>query len=158
MGFSRQEYWSELPFPPPGDLPHPGVQPGSPSLQADSLPLSHLGRPGNKYIIIKLSPWLSPASETSRTCFLFSPEEPSLPSSADCPTCAPCPAGPLPSEQASLPPSWPVPWSPLCWFFWMWEGRKAKQAPPCWRKGKGWVLRWDKIVPKVFCESGRGFL
>ena len=29
MGFSRQEYWSELPFPPPGDLPNPGIEPGS---------------------------------------------------------------------------------------------------------------------------------
>ena len=34
MGFSRQEYWSGLPFPPPGDLPKPGTEPGSPSLQA----------------------------------------------------------------------------------------------------------------------------
>ena len=38
MGFSRQEYWSGLPFPSPGDLPKPGVQPGSPALQADALP------------------------------------------------------------------------------------------------------------------------
>jgi len=38
MGFSRQEYWSGLPFPAPGDLPDPGIEPGSPSLQADSLP------------------------------------------------------------------------------------------------------------------------
>ena len=37
MGFSRQEHWSGLPFPPPGDLPNPGIEPGSPSLQADSL-------------------------------------------------------------------------------------------------------------------------
>ena len=37
MGFSRQEYWSGLPFPSPGDLPDPGVKPGSPALQADSL-------------------------------------------------------------------------------------------------------------------------
>ena len=36
MGFSRQEYWSGLPFPPPGDLPNPGIQSGSPILQADS--------------------------------------------------------------------------------------------------------------------------
>ena len=35
--FSRQEYWSELPFPSPGDLPNPGIEPGSPALQADSL-------------------------------------------------------------------------------------------------------------------------
>ena len=38
MGFSRPEYWSGLPFPPPGDLPDPGMEPRSPTLQADSLP------------------------------------------------------------------------------------------------------------------------
>ena len=36
VGFSRQEYWSGLPFPPPGDLPNPGIEPRSPTLQADS--------------------------------------------------------------------------------------------------------------------------
>ena len=38
MGFSRQEYWSGLPFPSPGDLPNPGIEPGSPALQTDALP------------------------------------------------------------------------------------------------------------------------
>ena len=38
IGFSRQEYWSGLPFPSPGDLSDPGIKPGSPELQADSLP------------------------------------------------------------------------------------------------------------------------
>ena len=38
MGFSRQGYWSGLPFPSPGDLPNPGIKPGSPALQADLLP------------------------------------------------------------------------------------------------------------------------
>ena len=42
MGFSRQEYWSGLPFPSPGDLPDPGTEPRSPSLQADALPSSYL--------------------------------------------------------------------------------------------------------------------
>ena len=37
MGFSRQEYWSGLPFPSPGDLPDPGTEPMSPALQADAL-------------------------------------------------------------------------------------------------------------------------
>ena len=44
MGVSRQEYWSGLPFPPPGDLPDPGIEPASPvhpALQADILPLSY---------------------------------------------------------------------------------------------------------------------
>ena len=36
LGFSRQEYWSGLPFPSPGDIPNPGAEPGSPELQADS--------------------------------------------------------------------------------------------------------------------------
>ena len=45
MGFSRQEYWSGLPFPSPGDLPYPGIEPGSPALQADSLPTEPLGEP-----------------------------------------------------------------------------------------------------------------
>ena len=45
MGFSRQEYWSGLPCPPPGDLPDPGIQPRSSALQADSLLLIHQGTP-----------------------------------------------------------------------------------------------------------------
>ena len=45
MGFSRQEYWSGLPFPSPGDLPDPGIEPGSPALQADAYRLSHQGSP-----------------------------------------------------------------------------------------------------------------
>ena len=38
IGFSRPEYWSGEPFPSPGDLPNPGIEPGSPALQVDSLP------------------------------------------------------------------------------------------------------------------------
>ena len=41
MGFSRQEYWSGLPCPFPWDLPNPGIEPRSPALQVNSLPLSH---------------------------------------------------------------------------------------------------------------------
>ena len=44
MGFSRQEYWSGLPFPSLGDLPDPGIEPGSPALQADSLPTEPPGK------------------------------------------------------------------------------------------------------------------
>ena len=44
MGFSKQEYWSGLPFPSPGDLPNPGVEPRSPTLQADALPSEALGK------------------------------------------------------------------------------------------------------------------
>ena len=42
MKFSRQEYWSGLPYPPPGDLPDPGIEPSSPAWQVDSLPRSRL--------------------------------------------------------------------------------------------------------------------
>ena len=45
MGFSRQEYWSKLPFHFLGDLPYPGTEPQCPALQADSLLLSHQGSP-----------------------------------------------------------------------------------------------------------------
>jgi len=48
MGFSRQEYWSGLPCPPPGDLLHTGIKPqspASPALQADSLPTEPPGKP-----------------------------------------------------------------------------------------------------------------
>ena len=46
MGFSRQEYWSGLPFPSPGDLPDAGIEPKSPALQADALPSEPPGEPG----------------------------------------------------------------------------------------------------------------
>ena len=45
MGFSRQEYWSRLPFPSPGDIPDPGIEPVSPALQADLLPSELPGKP-----------------------------------------------------------------------------------------------------------------
>ena len=48
MGFSRQEYWSGLQFPSPGDLPNPGIEPGSPVLQTDSLPPEPPGKPQRK--------------------------------------------------------------------------------------------------------------
>ena len=49
MGFSRQEYWSGLPFPSPGDLPDPGIESRSPTLRADSLPSKP---PGNPYMCV----------------------------------------------------------------------------------------------------------
>ena len=48
MEFSRQEYWGGLPFPSSGDRPHPGIQLGSPALQADSLPTKPPGKRINK--------------------------------------------------------------------------------------------------------------
>ena len=55
MGFSRQEYWSGLPFPSPGDLPDPGIETRSPTLQADALPSEPPGKPKNvDHFILKL--------------------------------------------------------------------------------------------------------
>ena len=45
MGFSRQEYWSGLPFPSPGDLLNPGIEPRCPALQTDTLPSESPGKP-----------------------------------------------------------------------------------------------------------------
>ena len=47
MGFSRQEYWSGLPFPSPGDFPNPGIKPWSPVLQADALSSEPPGKPSH---------------------------------------------------------------------------------------------------------------
>ena len=47
MGFSRQEYWSGVSFPSPGDLPDPGIKPGALALQADSLPSEAPGKAVN---------------------------------------------------------------------------------------------------------------
>ena len=55
MGFSRQEYWSGLPFPSPGDLPNPGIKPRSPALQADALPsLGTLVKINFQFFVVKL--------------------------------------------------------------------------------------------------------
>ena len=51
MGFFRQEYWSGLPCPPPGDLLDPGMEPRSPAWQVGSLPLAPPGKPRNKIIL-----------------------------------------------------------------------------------------------------------
>ena len=55
MGFSRQEYWSGLPFPSPGDLPDPGIKPRSPTLEADALTSEP---PGKQYGRPRFNPWV----------------------------------------------------------------------------------------------------
>ena len=52
MGFSRPEYWRRVPFSSPGDIPDPGIKPGSPALEADSLPTELPRKP--------LCPWVGP--------------------------------------------------------------------------------------------------
>ena len=67
MGFSRQEYWSGLPFPSPGDRPDPGIEPASPTLQADSLLMNYQGRAtevlgdqDSYCVTVSLGRWVSP--------------------------------------------------------------------------------------------------
>ena len=64
VGFSRQDYWSWLPFPSPGDLSQPGIEPGSPALQADSVLTELQGNPNTGdvikstvYVIVLGSMW-----------------------------------------------------------------------------------------------------
>jgi len=64
MGFSRQEYWSGLPCPPPGDLPDPGIEPTSPALQVDSLSLSHRESPKRDHRDYQTPPFLIKNEET----------------------------------------------------------------------------------------------
>ena len=52
MGFSRQEYWSGLPFPSPGDLPDPGIEPGSTAFQADALTSEPPGKPQLCFVLV----------------------------------------------------------------------------------------------------------
>ena len=54
MGFSRQKYWSRLPFPSPGDLPDPGIEPRSAASQADSLPIELIIRENNNQNYIEV--------------------------------------------------------------------------------------------------------
>ena len=59
IGLSRQEYWSGLPFPSPGDLPNPGIEPRSPTLQADASPSSKVwGAYGETALLVAVYPWL----------------------------------------------------------------------------------------------------
>ena len=63
MGFSRQEYWSGLPFPSPGDLPDPRIEPRSPALQADALP----SKPPGESFIAKFRLKLKKIGKTTRS-------------------------------------------------------------------------------------------
>ena len=67
MEFSRQQYWSELPFPTPVDLPNPGVELGSPAFQADSLPSEPPGKPKNTAVgSLSLRQGIFPPEESNR--------------------------------------------------------------------------------------------
>ena len=69
MGFSRQEHWSGLPFPSPGDLPDPGIEPKSPALQADSLPSEPPGKPFRDYTPLYFPSHLSESDLAPRAMY-----------------------------------------------------------------------------------------
>ena len=71
MGFSRQEDWNGLPFPFPGDLPNPGIEPGSPALQVDSLLAEPPGKPNLNNDWIVHDPKKSLLLFFRCDCFLF---------------------------------------------------------------------------------------
>ena len=66
MGFSRQEYWSGLPFASPGDIPNPGIEPRSPALQADALSSEPPGKPCRQYCL-----QIEKAREFQKNIFCF---------------------------------------------------------------------------------------
>ena len=67
MEFSRPEYWSGYPFPSPGDLPNPGIEPRSPTLQVDSLPAEPQGKPKNTGVgSLSLLQWIFPTQELNQ--------------------------------------------------------------------------------------------
>ena len=70
MGFSRREYCSGLPCPPPGDLPNPGTEPRSPALQTDSLPSES---PGKSYVLLSKE-LVQAMPVTPRVAVWFGPE------------------------------------------------------------------------------------
>ena len=67
MEFSRPEYWSGYPFPSPGDLSNPGIEPRSPTLQADSLPAEPQGKPKNTGVgSLSFLQWIFPTQELNQ--------------------------------------------------------------------------------------------
>ena len=93
MGFPRQEYWSRLPFPSPGDLTKPGIEPRSPTLQVDSLPTEPQGKPStqNNGRFLKC-PWYSNSWLFRIIPFFFylpfqPPEDPKFLGSSLCSCC-----------------------------------------------------------------------
>ena len=74
MGFPRQEYWSELPFPSPGDLPDPGIKSSLLHWQAGSLPPSHPGNPfvWTSLVIVYVLSWNVPVEDSRHLqCLVF---------------------------------------------------------------------------------------
>ena len=68
MGFSRQDYWSGLPFPSPGDLPNPGIEPGSPALEAGTLTSEPPGKPWVELCVHQKAPLTFKSKASKSAC------------------------------------------------------------------------------------------
>ena len=80
MEFSRPEHWSGLPFPSPGDLPNPGIEPWSPALWADSLPAEPKGKPKNTGVgSLSLLQQVFPTQKSTQGLLLSALQADSLP-------------------------------------------------------------------------------
>ena len=73
MEFSRQEYWSGLPFPSPGDLSDPGIEPRSPALQAGALPSEPPEKSNMKQACNPTEKWQKPLMIMSQKCIIKEP-------------------------------------------------------------------------------------
>ena len=145
MGFSRQEYWSGKPFPPPGDLVDSGMDPGSPALQADSYCLSRQGSPSNYIKSCLLS--FSFTGPVGSVHFLFWSSQHTVYSmAADFPFMTKerlCREASLEQWRAMFARSTAVKWQHLHWS-WVFDLRKSrvltyirdKKEP--WRKKRIW--------------------
>ena len=71
MRFSRQGYWIGLPFPSPGDLPNPGIEPGSPALQADSLLTELQGKPSETMTRAKMKGRIVTILSSICSCYYY---------------------------------------------------------------------------------------
>ena len=74
-GFPRQDYWSRLPFPSPGDLTHPGTEPAFPALAGRFFTNEPLGKPGNVYMLVLITQFIPRSPFPSMSTSPFSPSE-----------------------------------------------------------------------------------
>ena len=107
MGFSRQECWSGLPFPSPGDLPDPGIKPGSPALQVDSLLSEPPGKPcvNDGQVKEPLPLRICTAPEGSHSSGYTGQQGPGLSTQSYCSSAAKRDSPPRPPPIHPIPPS-----------------------------------------------------
>ena len=113
IGFSRQEYWSGLPFPSPGDLPDPGIKPRSPALQADSFPIELQGNWRPQFYLIAGSCMKHCASDSALLRFKMTQMVKNLPAMQETRVQSLGPEDPLEKGMATHSSilAWRIPWT-----------------------------------------------